>query len=328
MFPIRDENRPLSKPLVNYALITANVIVFFYFFLQGQDSMYKAFYVYGAIPAEILRGERVWTILTSMFMHGDISHLLGNMIFLYVFGDNVEDTFGHIKYLAFYIMGGVVASLAHIGSTLLSMYYSAGVYPFFPDLLIPSLGASGAISGVLGAYFLLFPNSRIRTLVWYFYIVTVIKIPAYYYLGFWFVYQLLMGFGALLGMPSTVAFWAHIGGFVYGSALVRLVRIRPKRRPLLVAPETVRPVVAPWVITPLVDLIVEDDRITVLAYMPGVEEEAIRIKASEWEIEISAEYRDIKLYRRVGLPIPVIPKPENLMYRNGVLSFTLNRLHG
>ncbi len=324
LFPLYDENRPLRKPYVNYALIAVNVIVFFYFFFQGLDALYYAFIVYGAIPAEILRGKRLWTLFTSMFMHGDISHILGNMVFLYIFGDNIEDTFGHAKYLLFYLAGGLVADFAHIASTLLTASFTS-VHPFTPDLYVPCLGASGAISAVLGAYFLLFPRARIRTLVFYGFIWTIARVPAFYYLGFWFLYQLLMGFGALLGAPSTVAFWAHIGGYVYGMTLVKFLSIKP-RKPLLISQEkAVRPIVSPWVITPLVDVFIEEDRLIIMANMPGVDERAIEVKVSEWEVEISAKYRDIKFYRLVTLPVPVIPKVQNPIYRNGVLTFTLYR---
>ena len=145
-----------------------------------------------------------------------------------LFLDNIEDTFGHGKYLVFYFVGGFIATFAHIGSTLISTYTSVSLY-FTPELDIPTIGASGAISAALGAYMLLYPHSRIRTFVFVVYIVTFASIPAYYYLGFWFLYQVLMGLGALIAAPSSVALWAHIGGFAAGAILVFVFRKRKKR---------------------------------------------------------------------------------------------------
>jgi len=325
MFPLYDENRPLTRPYVNYGLIAVNVLVFLFFFLQGWETLIDAFFTYGAIPAYILRGSRLWTLFTSMFMHGDIMHLVSNMVFLWIFGDNIEDSLGHRRYLAFYLLGGLFADFAHIGSTLLSAYTSQVPY-FVPDLNIPSLGASGAISAVLGAYFLLYPQARIRTLVFYIYVVTVVRIPAFFYLGFWFLYQFVMGLGLLLGSSSGVAFWAHIGGWVCGMIAVKAFGIEPRRKPFPAQQERpVRPMTAPWVITPLVDILLEEDRVRVLAEIPGVQERDIRIQVSEWRLVISAEYTDIRFYKEVDLPVPVIPKPEYVIYRNGVLSFTLYR---
>jgi membrane associated rhomboid family serine protease len=323
VFPLYDENRPLTRSYVNYGLIVVNFVVFFYFFLQGWEALVDGYYIYGAIPDDILNGRRLWTLLTSMFMHGGIEHLVGNMVFLWIFGDNIEDSLGHAKYLAFYLLGGFFASFAHISSAVISEYTS--IVPYFtPDLDIPSIGASGAISAALGAYLLLYPRARIRTLVFFFYIITVISVPAFYYLGFWFVYQLLMGASVLLGASSAVAFWAHIGGFVYGMAIVKALSVKPRKKPHLVARERpVRPITAPRVITPLVDVLIEDDKVTVLANLPGVEEKDIKVEVSEWEVTLSAEYRDIRFHRRVALPVPVIPEVQSPVYRNGVLSFTL-----
>ncbi|HDJ97184.1 MAG TPA: rhomboid family intramembrane serine protease [Thermofilum sp.] len=223
MWPLYDENRPRRKPIVNYTLIAINVAVFIYFYFQGYTAFQKAIIQYGEIPIYILKGERLYTLITSMFMHGGWMHLIGNMVYLYIFGDNVEDAFGHLGYLAFYIIAGLGASLVHLLSLFLMppdlLYYS---------LRVPAVGASGAISGVLGAYMILYPRARIRTLVVY-YVITIISIPAYYYIGFWFLYQLLMGMLAI-EIPSGVAFWAHVGGFVTGVLIVKLLGIRPPRR--------------------------------------------------------------------------------------------------
>ena len=327
MIPIYDENRPSKRPYVNYMLIIANVIVFFFFFIRGFRAFKKAIIEYGVIPALILSGKRPETLFTSMFMHADILHLLGNMLYLWVFGDNVEDTLGHAKYLIFYLAGGLFADLAHIASTLLSLYISP-IYYVIADLWTPAVGASGAISAVLGAYMLLYPNARIRTVVFYIFI-TIISVPAYYYLGFWFIYQLLMGIISLSGITSGVAFWAHIGGFVFGLMMVKAFGIKPKRKVAAKeerAYKPVRPIVAPWVRTPLVDIHVEPDRIIVMAYMPGVEEGDIRLSVSEWEVIIAAEHEDVRFYKHLVLPVPVIPRVVDFTYRNGVLSFTLYRL--
>jgi len=163
---------------------------------------------YGMIPYYVLRGERLHTLFTSMFLHADILHLGGNMLFLYVFGDNVEDTFGHERYLAFYFVSGIVANAAFIFTQLFSGDVDA--------LWIPAIGASGAIAGVLGAYIVLYPTARILTLIligW----IYIVPIPAIFFLGFWFVYQLLYGM-LTLGIEGVtgIAYWAHIGGFVAG----------------------------------------------------------------------------------------------------------------
>lgn len=225
MFPLYDENRPLRRPIVNYFLIAINTVVFFYFYLQGRYRFERAIVSYGMIPLYFLEGVNLHTLITSMFMHGSIEHLLGNMLYLYIFGDNVEDALGHVKYILFYITSGIGASLIHTLSIFLmppSLQYLS--------LKIPAVGASGAISGVLGAYMLLYPYARIRTLVFYWYFF-VLSIPAYYYIGFWFIYQLMMGVMSLR-LPLGVAFWAHIGGFVTGIILVKALGVRPgpKRR--------------------------------------------------------------------------------------------------
>jgi len=319
MIPLYDENRPLKKPFVNYTLISVNIAVFFFFFLTGN--LLEGISLYGAVPAAILRGNRLWTIFTSMFMHADIMHLAGNMLYLWIFGDNIEDTLGHGKYLIFYLMGGVFSTFAHIFSTVFSSFFTPIPYVIL-DLRIPSVGASGAISAVLGAYLLLFPGAKIRTLVFFFYFFTIVSVPAFYYLGFWFLYQLMMGLVSLTGLPSTVAFWAHIGGFVFGMFIVKSFSITPRRRPA--APRR-KPMVAPWTRTPLVDVLVEDEIVRVYAFMPGVEEEDISIEVREWEVIISAQRETIKYYGRVALPVPVIPEVKEAFYMNGTLSFILYR---
>jgi membrane associated rhomboid family serine protease len=153
-----------------------------------------------------------------MFLHADLIHLGGNMLFLYVFGDNVEDTFGHVRYLIFYLLSGIAASLLHIFAAL-----------YLGESGIPTIGASGAIAGVLGAYFILYPRSRILTLVFLFWI-TIVAIPAVIFLGLWFVYQFL--YGTLAGAGGGVAYWAHIGGFTTGIVFGVAWRGRRRKREL------------------------------------------------------------------------------------------------
>jgi membrane associated rhomboid family serine protease len=156
------------------------------------------------------------TLLTSMFMHGGLMHLFGNMLFLWIFGDNLEDRIGHARYLVFYLLCGVLASLAHVFTTLAFSEGGSG-------LLVPSLGASGAISGVLGGYILLFPHRRVRVLISYF----LTEVPAYVALGLWFVFQFVSGLGILGGgaQEGGVAYAAHIGGFIAGLALISVFAI-------------------------------------------------------------------------------------------------------
>ncbi|MCD6458163.1 MAG: rhomboid family intramembrane serine protease [Thermoproteales archaeon] len=227
MFPLYDENRSYTTPIITYFLIIANVVVFFFFFLQGMSTLEAAIQTLGVIPLYIMKGKRLWILLTSMFMHADILHLAGNMLYLYIFGDNVEDAFGKFKYIIFYLLCGFGASFIHISSIAISLPSIREL-----NLQIPAVGASGAISGVLGAYMILYPHARIKTLVisWF---ITIVTIPAYYYIGIWFIYQFIMGIYSLTGLFSNVAFWAHIGGFLTGVVIVKVWKIKPKRRRLV-----------------------------------------------------------------------------------------------
>lgn len=244
VFPLYDDNSDRKIfPLVNYALIAINILVFV--FLQGLGTNEKFTYAFSTVPQEILSGHDVvtpnqvithpvtgqrvlvpglqptpfsvyLTLLTSMFMHGGIAHILGNMLFLWIFGDNVEDRLGHLRYAGFYLICGLFASLAHVITT----------YMFATDpesLLIPSLGASGAISGVLGGYILLYPHRRVMVIL--FRIIT--DVPAWVAIGIWFAFQLISGLG-VLGAGSAqggVAYAAHIGGFIAGLILVKVFSI-------------------------------------------------------------------------------------------------------
>jgi membrane associated rhomboid family serine protease len=244
VFPIRDDNTGRQiTPFVNYVLIAANVLVFVLF--QGFGSNERFTYAFSTVPQEIATGTDIdrpvlvrdplsgdplgqidlqptpgsvyLTLLTSMFMHGGLMHLLGNMLFLWIFGDNIEDDLGHGRYAAFYVTTGLLASLAHVVST----------FVFNQNPYIPSLGASGAISGVMGAYILMHPHRRVT--VFLFRILT--EVPGIVAVGLWFVFQLISGLGMLGGgaQAGGVAYAAHIGGFIAGLALVKLFMIG--RRP-------------------------------------------------------------------------------------------------
>ena len=206
MFPIHDDTERIhGRPYVNYSLIVINVIVFVWEiivtgYFSDQELVGELFNKYGAIPRSILEGD-VLSILTSMFLHGGIAHLIGNMVFLFVFGDNIEDRFGHIKYLLIYIAWGATAAIIH---SIFAVSAGGG--------MIPAVGASGAISGVMGAYLVMFPRSKIFTVIVAFFITTV-RIPALAYIPFWFILQVIFG---LIDPFGGVAYVAHIGGFVVG----------------------------------------------------------------------------------------------------------------
>jgi len=214
-------------------LIIANIIFFFITFLPDFSSPYWFYYllgsldspsiatfssIYGLIPNVVLQGSHLFTFFTSMFLHANIIHLGGNMLFLYVFGDNVEDTFGRVRYLVFYFASGIAASLAHIFSVIIIGGES-----------LPTIGASGAISGVLGAYLVLYPRAKILSLVFFFWI-TIIAVPAVVFLGVWFAYQFLYVF--LLGTAGGVAYGAHMGVFLAGILFGVVWRGRRRKRVL------------------------------------------------------------------------------------------------
>jgi len=230
MLPIGDDDSDRRfAPLVNYALIAINVLVFV--FLQGMGGNEKFTYAFSTVPAEILTGKDItagvleptpipvyFTLITSMFMHGGWAHLLGNMLFLWVFGDNIENRIGHMRYLIFYLVCGIIASLSHV--------FVSG-----SDSLIPSLGASGAISGVLGGYLLLFPSRRVRVIMGR----GITTVPAFVALGIWIVFQVISQMGVLGGDQGGggVAYAAHIGGFVAGLALIKLFDIGTQKDTVL-----------------------------------------------------------------------------------------------
>ena len=207
MFPYNDDApSTIGRPFINYGLIAVNILIFIYeMVITSNFSNFSAqsalFSNYGAVPNLILSGQNLFSLFSSMFLHGSIAHLLGNMFFLYVFGDNLEGRFGHYKYLLLYLLWGIIASFAH------SVYaVSTG------DGNVAAVGASGAISGVLGGYLIFFPRAKIHTIILAFFITTV-RIPALAYIPFWFILQLVF---ALIGQSGGVAYLAHIGGFLAG----------------------------------------------------------------------------------------------------------------
>lgn len=235
IFPIGDDNSDRTRtPFINYLLIATNILVFV--FLQGMTGDTAFTYAYSCVPQEIVTGNDVVTssrtiedalgnrfllpglgetpvsvyvtLITSMFMHGGIAHIFGNMLFLWIFGDNLENFLGHVRYLFFYLLCGVIASLCHVFTTKYMGH----------SMLIPSLGASGAISGVLGGYILLFPKRRVTVLLLRF----PMNVSAIFAIGIWIVFQIISGLGMLGGSEAGgVAYAAHIGGFIAGLVLIK-----------------------------------------------------------------------------------------------------------
>src|SRR5687768_11847077 len=240
VFPLYDDNADrTTAPIVNYILIALNIIVFVFFQQLGTNDRFT--YAFSTVPMEITTGRDITTpdrvlehpvtgqeilvpglqptplsvyltLILSMFMHGGIAHIAGNMLFLWIFGDNLEHTLGHIRYAIFYLVTGIIASLAHVVTTQMFATDPA-------SLLIPSLGASGAISGVLGGYLVLHPKRRVTVIMFRF----LTDVPAYVAIGMWFAFQLINGLGLLGGGSELggVAYAAHIGGFIAGVVLIK-----------------------------------------------------------------------------------------------------------
>ena len=213
MIPLRDTVRSRSIPVVTYSLIAVNLVVFL-FEASLNAGQFQAFLTaYGLVPARLTPAHpgAYTTLVSSMFLHGSWFHVLSNMWVLFIFGDNVEDRMGAGRYLLFYLMGGMVAGLSQV-------FFAAGSQ-------IPTVGASGAIAGVLGAYLILFPSGRVLTLIPLVFIPWLVEIPAFLFLGLWFLTQLSSGLLALgqlgAGQFSGIAWWAHIGGFIFGMILAR-----------------------------------------------------------------------------------------------------------
>ncbi len=228
MFPLRDKIPSRSFPFVTIAIIIYNVLVYFYQLSLGQQ-IGDFINNFGIIPKSFSSLQNVplsnWLMLipnlfTSMFIHGGLLHLLGNLWYLWIFGDNVEDFFGHFPFFLFYLASGLAGALTHI-------YFNL-------DSTIPTIGASGAIAGVMGAYIMLYPKSRITTIIFVIIYFTVAEIPALFFLGFWILLQFLYAsFSAASGAASGgVAWWAHVGGFAFGMILALLFRIFKKQKNL------------------------------------------------------------------------------------------------
>ncbi len=250
MIPLYDENPTETTPFVTIALIVINIVVYFvvqpalgagirlslhipghWVIVTGREA---AAWMWGAIPYEIFHGRELtphyWvpmplTLLTCMFLHGGIFHLGGNMLYLWIFGNNVEDVLGHLRFLLFYLLCGVLATLAHAVTV--------------PNSMLPLIGASGAISGVLGAYMLRFPTARIKTLIILIIFITTVDIPAFFFIGLWFFMQFINGTASLgMGQTGGVAWFAHIGGFLAGILLFSLFPKRVPSRPRVVVDDT------------------------------------------------------------------------------------------
>ncbi len=218
VLPLRDSVRTHKTPWVTYALIATNLAVFAAE-VAGGPAVYRLLSMFAVIPVRILN-PHVWiltfgwplvTLLTSTFLHGSWTHVIGNMLYLWVFGDNIEDRLGRVRFFLFYVLCGVLANVAHVLAN--------------PTSRVPTIGASGAVAGVLGAYILSYPRARVLTLVPVGLIVPAFRVPAWAYLGLWFVLQLVSGLAQIWAqeLTQTVAFWAHISGFLTGIALVRLL---------------------------------------------------------------------------------------------------------
>jgi hypothetical protein len=228
MLPLKDDQPSYSTPYVNWFMIGLNILIFLFQATLDPRSSKLLAEQFGEVPSHLaafVAGSHRYTLpqvvlpfFTSMFLHGGWAHVLGNMWFLYIFGDNVEDYLGHFKYLVFYLISGLIAMGTQVA--------------IYPHSNVPTIGASGAIAGVLGAYFVLYPRARVLT--WFF--VFIVYIPAWFVLGEWFVMQFLSG-TASLSMAQTgrelggVAFWAHVGGFVAGMLMIKLFPERARRSP-------------------------------------------------------------------------------------------------
>jgi membrane associated rhomboid family serine protease len=229
MIPIKDDNPISIRPYITIALIIINCAIFLYAFALGRQGFTEFTFKYGLIPAELVEGRDLsppqygflatspfLNVFTSMFMHGGFLHLGGNMLYLWIFGNNIEDVLGHVKFIFFYLFSGIAAALFFV---VLS-----------PHSTVPMIGASGAIAGVLGAYLVRFPDAKVHTIIWLFFFIQVIKIPALILLGFWFFLQLINSSSALYSASSGgVAWFAHVGGFLFGAAIFWIFGLRGRR---------------------------------------------------------------------------------------------------
>ena len=213
MFPIRDHNPSRSTPRVTLALIAVNIAVYLWGLsaFESNRELANFYYDYALLPARLSGGENYAALVTSLFLHGGFFHLAGNMLFLWIFGDNLEDEMGHLPFLAFYLASGIGAGLVHVAAD--------------PASTLPTVGASGAIAGVMGGYLLLFPKARVDILIFLVVYIKVITVPAWIMLGIWFGMQLFSG-ATVDTSTGGVAYWAHAGGFVAGLAFTVPLWIR------------------------------------------------------------------------------------------------------
>lgn len=214
MFPFKDDNPTQTFPFVTIGIITINILAYLWEIISPAGERY-IIYNYGAIPSGLLSLEKTQalhptaTVFSSMFLHGGLLHVGGNMLYLWIFGDNIEDRLGHFRFLLFYLVSGIIASYAHAISS--------------PSSTVPMIGASGAVAGVLGAYILLFPHARVHTLIFFGFFIQVIKIPALIVIGFWAIIQFVNGILSQGLLPQgDVAWFAHIGGFLTGLLTIKL----------------------------------------------------------------------------------------------------------
>jgi membrane associated rhomboid family serine protease len=325
MFPYHDDTERLhGRPYLNYSLIAINAIVFIWEisvtgFFRNPVATETLFQNYGAVPESVLSGN-IASVITSMFMHGGLLHIIGNMLFLFVFGDNLEDRFGRIKYLLMYIGWGFAAALMH------SLYaVSAGGGE------TPAVGASGAISGVMGAYLVMFPRAKVLTLIFAFFITTV-RIPAIAFIPFWFILQVIY---ALIGVPGGVAYLAHIGGFIVGLGTGYVWRLfigqSPVQLPATDRTQVIRrerpriedaaPQTAPEVIE-------GPDFYEVIAEVRGVSDASdidARYEADSGNVRIVAN--GVRKYEIIAkLPKGAVnPKVEHVHYLNGIARILLSK---
>jgi len=222
LIPLRDSIRPEKTPYINWILIALNILVFFREITLPPQLLNEVFFNLGLIPAyavHLIAGGAfldpyMITFLSSAFLHGGWLHVLSNMWFLFIFGDNVEDRLGHFRYLIFYLVVAIIGGLSHILSN--------------PASQVPIIGASGAVAGILGAYFVTYPRARVLTLLPIIIVFTIVRIPAVIFLALWFVLQIFNGSLSLGGSADSVAWWAHVGGFIGGAVLIKIMA--PKKR--------------------------------------------------------------------------------------------------
>lgn len=210
MFPLRDQDRTNTTPYVTYLIILINIIVFLYMQSLFKSGLEDFVAQYAVSTQAILKGEKFYTLVTSLFLHGGIGHIFFNMLFLQIFGDNLEEAYGHFKFIIFYLVCGTLASLTHVFVN--------------PSSTLPLIGASGAIAGLMGGYLVLFPRNKIDVLIIFGFFIRILTFPAVSILLFWILFQFIIGLGSL-GIPGAggIAYFAHVGGFVFGVIITLLL---------------------------------------------------------------------------------------------------------